>query len=439
MKKRVISLLLIIAVLCATCLTAFATDYSRVLKKDMSGEDVLYMQERLSYYEFYTGTLDGKFGTGMEKAVKAFQRKNNLNADGKIGMRTWAALEADDNLKKSDVVVKFASYRKGDTGEKIKDLQRALRETYYYGGTISGIFDTATFNAVKSFQASTGLTADGVVGEKTFNALMVDRESTYIFKSGAIPRRTLKSGMRGYDVYILQEKLIALNYLSSSANGYFGAATVAAVKKFQLANSLDDTGSVTSHTRRYLWPSSMDQQDTESEAGKGTADDPFVRPTLRQGSYGSYVSNAQMRLKAGGYLLGKVDGVYGLSTKQAVIALQKDYSLEQDGVIGASTWAILLTFNVENAEQEVVDDTQTSVGGASQKLKYGSKGAVVKKLQQQLILLGYLEDGDDDGVFGRKTRTAVRSFQKDMSLTADGIVGTKTYVKINEALGIQTT
>ena len=147
MKKRVISLLLIIAVLCATCLTAFATDYSRVLKKDMSGEDVLYMQERLSYYEFYTGTLDGKFGTGMEKAVKAFQRKNNLNADGKIGMRTWAALEADDNLKKSDVVVKFASYRKGDTGEKIKDLQRALRETYYYGGTISGIFDTATVDA----------------------------------------------------------------------------------------------------------------------------------------------------------------------------------------------------------------------------------------------------------------------------------------------------
>ena len=64
---------------------------------------------------------------------------------------------------------------------------------------------------------------------------------------------------------------------------------------------------------------------------------------------------------------------------------------------------------------------------------------MVKKLQQQLILLGYLEDGDDDGVFGRKTRTAVRSFQKDMSLTADGIVGTKTYVKINEALGIQTT
>lgn len=65
-------------------------------------------------------------------------------------------------------------------------------------------------------------------------------------------------------------------------------------------------------------------------------------------------------------------------------------------------------------------------------LKQGSRGDLVKTVQQKLIKWGYLK-GSADGIFGAKTKTAVIAFQKKNGLTADGIVGTRTA----QALGIR--
>ena len=67
-------------------------------------------------------------------------------------------------------------------------------------------------------------------------------------------------------------------------------------------------------------------------------------------------------------------------------------------------------------------------------LKEGSKGDLVKTMQQRLIKWGYLT-GTADGVFGPKTKAAVVLFQKRNGLVADGIVGTKTA----QAMGIKLT
>lgn len=66
-------------------------------------------------------------------------------------------------------------------------------------------------------------------------------------------------------------------------------------------------------------------------------------------------------------------------------------------------------------------------------LRKGSSGTEVKQLQENLNKLGY-NCGKADGVFGNNTELAVRNFQKDNGLTADGIVGNATYTAIDKAL-----
>lgn len=65
-------------------------------------------------------------------------------------------------------------------------------------------------------------------------------------------------------------------------------------------------------------------------------------------------------------------------------------------------------------------------------LKKGMKGAEVRNLQQVLTNKGYNTKGID-GIFGSGTEAAVKKFQKDKKLTADGIVGPAT----KKALGIK--
>ncbi|MHC4371933.1 MAG: peptidoglycan-binding domain-containing protein, partial [Planctomycetota bacterium] len=65
-------------------------------------------------------------------------------------------------------------------------------------------------------------------------------------------------------------------------------------------------------------------------------------------------------------------------------------------------------------------------------LKFGSRGSEVEALQQFLIDQGYdLGDAGADGIFGSKTRTAVRQFQSDQGITIDGVVGPTTQGKID--------
>ncbi|MEM7580473.1 MAG: peptidoglycan-binding protein [Mastigocoleus sp.] len=70
-------------------------------------------------------------------------------------------------------------------------------------------------------------------------------------------------------------------------------------------------------------------------------------------------------------------------------------------------------------------------------LKEGSKGAEVKQLQEALQTLNFYFS-KIDGVFGANTKVAVINFQKNQGLVADGIVGSKTWSKINQLLNSQT-
>ena len=63
-----------------------------VLEVGSTGAAVKQVQEKLIQWGYLTGSADGRYGAGTQAAVRAFQRKNGLQADGRVGASTAAAM-----------------------------------------------------------------------------------------------------------------------------------------------------------------------------------------------------------------------------------------------------------------------------------------------------------------------------------------------------------
>ncbi len=136
-------------------------------------------------------------------------------------------------------------------------------------------------------------------------------------------------------------------------------------------------------------------------------------PRLAIGSIGRAVQRAQtilVMMKTMGY--DQIDGVFGPLTQTAVISFQQGAGLPPDGIIGESTW------------QRMPADPDTPP------LRPGSKGRAVVGLQKGLLRFSGAaptDPGPADGDFGPRTEAAVKSYQEQHSLPADGVVGPRTW------------
>ena len=87
-KLRRLGMVLVLLLLVLLPLAADAA----ALKKGSKGDEVATLQKKLKQWGYYDGAVDGIFGSGTQKAVQYFQRKNGLTADGIVGTKTAAAL-----------------------------------------------------------------------------------------------------------------------------------------------------------------------------------------------------------------------------------------------------------------------------------------------------------------------------------------------------------
>ncbi|MCQ2565078.1 MAG: peptidoglycan-binding protein, partial [Clostridia bacterium] len=139
-------------------------------------------------------------------------------------------------------------------------------------------------------------------------------------------------------------------------------------------------------------------------------------PILKVTNKGNNVKLLQYLLNEYGYNL-STDGSFGNGTLSAVKSFQRNNNLLVDGVVGRNTWSALLNLNP-----------------SSFTLRQGDRKSAVLFLQR--LLLSYLYPITNlDGVFGTETLNAVKLFQSENGLTADGIVGPRTWNSLLNNIG----
>ncbi|MCI6036796.1 MAG: peptidoglycan-binding protein [Clostridiales bacterium] len=321
------------------------------LQSGDSGSKVTQLQNALKLLGFYTGGVDGKFGSGTKNAVIQFQRANGLTADGLAGTKTQTLLYAQVNNGISGGTSSSGSsssgtssgtsgftrtLRKGYTGADVIAVQQKLKELGFYSGSVDGVYGTGSIAAVKKFQQQNGLTADGLVGSRTYAALMSastgsssnsgsdNSSSSSDSTSGQdYAEGTLSYGSSGTEVKKMQQALKALGY-NVSADGSYGALTQMAVTQFQKRNGLTADGVAGSATLKLLYsgnakeadPSADDNMSIDDSTGKANGPSVSsvkllhwfneVKPSLKNGNkliVFDPATNLQWTLKA--YSLGR--------------------------------------------------------------------------------------------------------------------------------------
>ena len=241
---------------------------SDALKKGSTGTEVVTLQNRLKKLGYYTGTVDGDFGESTEDAVKAFQKRNGLTADGKVGDYTASKLYSSSAIA-AEEDEESTSLKEGSTGEEVVRLQSKLKMMGYYTGNVDGDFGESTKNAVRAFQRANGLTVDGKAGERTLEKLYGSTAATAKPSSTATPLPdnvyvlvtpapdgsyvTLERGHYGNLVRTMQEELRDQGYFNGTCDGYYGEGTEEAVMKFQGVKGLKVDGKAGPATLRVLY------------------------------------------------------------------------------------------------------------------------------------------------------------------------------------------
>ena len=226
------------------------------------------------------GGATGVFNKSTQRALKTFQKVVGLKATGVVDTATAKVLKvaaaatttvqattttvAPTTTTTPAVVYPLTTSTlpvRGAKGDAVLSVQKALKAAgLEVKGGIDGAFGSGTTSTIASFQTSKGLTASGVLDIPTAVALALIApvaapapapaavsiaSTTTLIDPSALPVR----GNRGDSVRTLQNALIGAGIeVKGGADGVFGGATFIALQKYQTANALTVTGTLTTQT-----------------------------------------------------------------------------------------------------------------------------------------------------------------------------------------------
>ncbi|MCL2770944.1 MAG: peptidoglycan-binding protein [Firmicutes bacterium] len=167
------------------------------IRQGSRGADVIHAQFILNYIsQFFSDipapAMDSVFGATTADAVRAFQRRFGLTADGIVGPATWRRLYEVYRTVEGQNPPQVPQppqlppvtrppfpgvlLRRGSTGASVRTLQELINNSRRVHPSVpalsvDGNFGPLTENSVRAFQRAAGLVVDGIVGPITWNAL----------------------------------------------------------------------------------------------------------------------------------------------------------------------------------------------------------------------------------------------------------------------------
>jgi hypothetical protein len=133
---------------------------------DARNPQIAGLQAALKARGFYHGRIDAVAGPATARALRAFQRRAGLRADGVAGPQTRAALG-----RLGRPLYGRRMLRRGRIGWDVAVLQFMLRWRGYRPGHVDGHFGRTTEQAMRRFQRRSHLAADGIAGRRTLARL----------------------------------------------------------------------------------------------------------------------------------------------------------------------------------------------------------------------------------------------------------------------------
>lgn len=122
----------------------------------LSREQTVELQTLLNGLGYDSGGVDGLFGSGTRRAVRAFQAAENLPADG---FPTAALL--NQVRAKAGVAVEPPREPRGLQRAGIRELQRLLNRLGYGAGSADGLIGSRTRDAIRTFERARGMEVRG--------------------------------------------------------------------------------------------------------------------------------------------------------------------------------------------------------------------------------------------------------------------------------------
>lgn len=227
------------------------SDVKIVIQYGDSGAQVKFLQLKLLELGYFSGDCSAKFGKNTQDAVSEFQRRNGIAETGECDLDMRILLSTGKAVSYAEAIALEAvsELSEGDITNAVEKVKEQLNALGYYTGLIDTEFTHELTEAVYYFQLANGIQTTGSADKATrllLNSGLCVTMDEFIREMSEMPA---KRDDAGHQVVLLQRRLLDLGYYLDSVNGSFDKKTEDAVKTFQKAHGLEETGIADVDTR----------------------------------------------------------------------------------------------------------------------------------------------------------------------------------------------